>query len=150
MAGKPLAREYIDENLDLLRAGLPNMVQHIKNARKYGVPVVVAVNSFATDTQNELEMIRKAAVEEGGALDALVCTHWANGGEGALDARRKGVRHRMAEHGVALRGITHGCPRRGGVAAILRRTRRGLAKRRAADARGHAPSRSQRAASRAK
>ena len=92
IAGKPLAREYIDENLDLLRAGIPNMVQHIKNARKYGIPVVVAVNSFATDTQTELEMVRKAAIEEGGALDAVVCTHWAMGGEGAVDLAKAVVK----------------------------------------------------------
>ncbi|MBM3126935.1 MAG: formate--tetrahydrofolate ligase, partial [Chloroflexi bacterium] len=50
VAGKPLAPEYTDENLDLLRKGMPNMVQHIENALKYGVNVVVAVNSFAADT----------------------------------------------------------------------------------------------------
>jgi len=83
VAGRPLAAEYTDENLDLLRKGLPNMIQHIENALKFGVNVVVAVNSFATDTPAELEMIRKAAVEAG-AMDAVVCTHWMEGGKGAL------------------------------------------------------------------
>ncbi len=92
IAGKPLAREYIDENLDLLRAGLSNMVQHIRNARKYGIPVVVAVNSFATDTQAELEMVRKAAIEEGGALDAVVSNHWSLGGEGAIELAKAVVK----------------------------------------------------------
>jgi formyltetrahydrofolate synthetase len=83
VAGRPLAAEYTDENLDLLRKGLPNMVQHIENALKFGVNVVVAVNSFAADTPAEVEMIRKAALEAG-AMDAVVCTHWMEGGKGAI------------------------------------------------------------------
>ena len=50
VAGKPLAAEYTEENLDLLQKGLPNMIQHIENALKFGVNVVVAVNSLANDT----------------------------------------------------------------------------------------------------
>jgi methylenetetrahydrofolate dehydrogenase (NADP+)/methenyltetrahydrofolate cyclohydrolase/formyltetrahydrofolate synthetase len=82
VAGKPLAPEYTDENLDLLRKGLVNMDRHIKNALKYGVNVVVAVNSFATDTPAEVELVRKAALEAG-AMDAVVSTHWMDGGKGA-------------------------------------------------------------------
>jgi formyltetrahydrofolate synthetase len=82
VAGKPLAPEYTDENLDLLRAGLPNLERHIQNALKYGVNVVVAVNSFATDTPAEVELIRAAALQMG-AMDAVVSTHWADGGAGA-------------------------------------------------------------------
>ncbi len=83
VAGKPLAHEYTEENLDLLRKGLPNMERHIKNALKFGVNVVVAVNSFATDTPAEVELIRKAALEAG-AMDAVVSTHWMDGGAGAV------------------------------------------------------------------
>jgi methylenetetrahydrofolate dehydrogenase (NADP+)/methenyltetrahydrofolate cyclohydrolase/formyltetrahydrofolate synthetase len=82
IAGKPLAPEYQEENLDLLRAGLGNMQRHIQNALAYGIPVVVAVNSFATDTQAEVDLVRKAALDAG-ADDAVVSTHWMNGGEGA-------------------------------------------------------------------
>ncbi len=85
VAGRPLDPAYTDENLELLKAGLPNMVHHIKTARKFGVPVVVAINSFATDTEAELALVRKAAIEEGGAEDAVVCRHWAQGGAGAVD-----------------------------------------------------------------
>ncbi len=85
VAGRPLDFAYLNENLDLLRAGLPNMLHHIKLARKFGIPVVVAINNFATDTEAELQLIRKAAIEEGGAEDALVCRHWELGGEGAVD-----------------------------------------------------------------
>ena len=83
VAGKPLASEYTDENLELLKAGLPNMERHIQNALKFGVNVVVAVNSFATDTPAEVELVRKAALEAG-AMDAVVSTHWMDGGEGAV------------------------------------------------------------------
>ncbi len=82
VAGKPLAAEYTDENLDLLRAGLPNLERHVQNALKYGVNVVVAVNSFATDTPAEVELVREAALKMG-AMDAVVSTHWADGGLGA-------------------------------------------------------------------
>ncbi len=84
VAGRPLDAAYTDENLDLLRDGLGNLIHHIKIARKYGIPVVVAVNRFSTDSPAELEMIRKASIEEGGAEDAVVADHWALGGEGAL------------------------------------------------------------------
>jgi formyltetrahydrofolate synthetase len=83
VAGKPLAPEYTDENLALLEKGLPNMVAHIKNARRFGVPVVVAVNRFAADTDAEIEMVRKAAVAAG-AEDAVMADHWAEGGAGAV------------------------------------------------------------------
>jgi formyltetrahydrofolate synthetase len=84
VAGKPLAVEYTEENLDLLRKGLPNLERHIKNALKYGVNVVIGVNSFATDTPAEVEIVRQAALRAG-ALDAVVATHWMDGGAGAVD-----------------------------------------------------------------
>ncbi len=82
VAGKPLDSAYTDENLELLRKGLPNLQHHIKNVLKFGIPVVVAVNFFATDTAAEVELVRKAAVDAG-AEDAVVCTHWMDGGKGA-------------------------------------------------------------------
>jgi formyltetrahydrofolate synthetase len=83
VAGKPLAPEYTEENLDLLQKGLPNLERHIQNALKYGVNVVVAANSFWTDTPAEVEMVREAALRFG-AMDAVVSTHWADGGKGAV------------------------------------------------------------------
>ncbi len=83
VAGKPLDNAYTEENLELLRAGLPNMEKHIQNARSFGIPVVIAVNSFKDDTPAEVELLRQAAVDAG-AEDAVVCTHWMNGGEGAV------------------------------------------------------------------
>jgi methylenetetrahydrofolate dehydrogenase (NADP+)/methenyltetrahydrofolate cyclohydrolase/formyltetrahydrofolate synthetase len=82
VAGKPMDPAYTEENLDMLRAGLGNMQKHIQNALGYGIPVVVAVNSFATDTDAEVELVREAALEAG-AEDSVVSRHWMEGGEGA-------------------------------------------------------------------
>jgi methylenetetrahydrofolate dehydrogenase (NADP+) / methenyltetrahydrofolate cyclohydrolase / formyltetrahydrofolate synthetase len=84
VAGKPLNVAYTDENLALLEAGMPNLVRHIQNIRKFGVPVVVAVNSFATDTDKEIDLIRKHALAAG-AEGAYKCSHWAHGGAGAVE-----------------------------------------------------------------
>lgn len=84
VAGKPLDPMYTQENLGLLRAGMGNLLHHIGIARRFGVPVVVAVNSFATDSPSELDLICKGAVE-GGAAEAVVSRHWELGGEGAVD-----------------------------------------------------------------
>jgi len=81
VAGKPLDAAYKQENFDLLKKGLPNLVQHVENARKFGVPVVVAVNTFTTDTPAELEMVREAAIKAG-AEDSVVSEVWAKGGAG--------------------------------------------------------------------
>ncbi len=83
VAGKPLDVAYTEENLDLLRKGLPNLERHIQNALKFGVNVVVAINKFSSDTPAELELVRRAAIEAG-AVDAVVSTHWMDGGAGAL------------------------------------------------------------------
>jgi formyltetrahydrofolate synthetase len=91
VAGKPLDPVYVEENLDLLRKGLPNLQAHVAIARKFGVPVVVAVNGFATDTEAELELVR-AASEASGAEAAVVCRNWAQGGEGALELAEAVIR----------------------------------------------------------
>jgi len=80
--GAPLDRAYTEENLPLLEAGLGNLGAHIKNALRFGIPVVVAVNSFTTDTDAEMEMVREYAKSQG-AEDAVVSKHWAEGGMGA-------------------------------------------------------------------
>ncbi|MBE9474952.1 MAG: formate--tetrahydrofolate ligase [Chloroflexi bacterium] len=82
VAGKPLDPAYTEENLDMLRAGLPNLQKHIQNVLSFGIPVVVAVNSFADDTQAEVELVREAALEAG-AEDSVVSRNWMEGGAGA-------------------------------------------------------------------
>lgn len=83
-AGKPLAKEYKEENVELVAKGTSNLVRHIENAKKFGVNVVVAINQFKDDTEAEIEAVRKAALEAG-AFDAVLSNHWAMGGEGAAD-----------------------------------------------------------------
>jgi formate--tetrahydrofolate ligase len=84
IAGKPLPEELRTENLDALRAGSENLIAHIEIARQYGVPVVVAVNRFATDTDAEVALLAEIA-KDAGASDAVMCDVWAKGGEGAVE-----------------------------------------------------------------
>jgi formyltetrahydrofolate synthetase len=81
-AGQPLAPEYTQENLELLEKGLCNLEAHIENVKRFGIPVVVAVNSFKDDTPAEIELIRNGAIAAG-AEDAVVARHWMEGGKGA-------------------------------------------------------------------
>uniref|UniRef100_A0A6I8SQB9 C-1-tetrahydrofolate synthase, cytoplasmic n=1 Tax=Xenopus tropicalis TaxID=8364 RepID=A0A6I8SQB9_XENTR len=82
-AGVPLPKEYTEENLDLVEKGCSNLRKQIENATTFGVPVVVAVNAFKTDTEAELELVCHIA-KKAGAFDAVRCTHWAEGGKGAV------------------------------------------------------------------
>ncbi|XP_074029987.1 pug C-1-tetrahydrofolate synthase, cytoplasmic isoform X3 [Leptinotarsa decemlineata] len=82
--GAPLAAEYTQENLELLSKGIPNVLKHISNGVKYGVPVVVAINHRESDTEAEIELLRNAC-KNSGAFDAVVSRHWSQGGKGAID-----------------------------------------------------------------
>ena len=84
VAGQPLDPAYTEENLDLLKKGSPNLAKMIQNARAFGIPVVVAVNRFSGDTDAEVELVRRVAIEAG-AEDAVRSNHWAEGGAGAVD-----------------------------------------------------------------
>jgi len=81
--GRPLSDAYRKEDLGLLEKGLPNMLHHINTIRTSGINPVVCINCFPTDTKEEIAMVRRAA-EAAGARCA-VATHWANGGDGALE-----------------------------------------------------------------
>jgi formyltetrahydrofolate synthetase len=83
-AGKPLDQVYAQENLKLLEKGIKNLMHHVQTVRKFGIPVVVAINSFITDTEAELELIKKHAIGDCCADDAVVSRHWELGGEGAI------------------------------------------------------------------
>ena len=87
VAGTPLKAEYTQENVELVEKGFSNLRKQIENARIFGVAVVVAINVFATDTSNELNLVRQLA-KGAGAFDAVLCTHWAHGGKGAADLAR--------------------------------------------------------------
>ena len=84
VAGRPLDPAYTEENLALLEKGAVNLAKHIENAQLFGVPVCVAVNSFKYDTAAEVALVQKIA-REAGAEGAFKCTHWMDGGKGAVE-----------------------------------------------------------------
>ncbi len=84
VAGKPLDPAYRKENLDLLEKGCANLVANIEIAQKFGIPVVVAINTFTDDSPAEVALVKKAA-REAGAFDAVLSDHWSNGGAGATE-----------------------------------------------------------------
>ncbi|KAJ6807590.1 formate--tetrahydrofolate ligase [Iris pallida] len=84
VAGRPLDHAYLTENVGLVEAGCVNLARHIENTKAYGVNVVVAINKFATDTEAEMNAVKNAAFAAG-AFDAVVCSHHAHGGKGAVD-----------------------------------------------------------------
>lgn len=87
--GGALHEIYRTENVDILRKGCVNLRKHVSNAREYGIPVVVAINKFETDTEAEIAVVREEALAAG-ASDAIPANHWAEGGKGAVDLA-KGV-----------------------------------------------------------
>lgn len=81
--GAPLPAEYTKENLSLLEKGIDNLLHHINTVKLSGMKPVVCINSFHTDTKDEVALVKRLA-EEAGARVA-VSTHWLNGGDGALE-----------------------------------------------------------------
>ena len=77
------------ENLKAVEAGLVNLGRHIRNIGQFGIPAVVAVNNFTTDTDAEFQLVQKYCAELG--VIAILCTHWENGSKGSVDLARKVV-----------------------------------------------------------
>ncbi|MCK9245367.1 MAG: formate--tetrahydrofolate ligase [Anaerolineaceae bacterium] len=92
VAGSPLAAEYVEENLELVEKGVGNMLAHASIAQKFGVPVVVAVNRFPTDSDAELELVRKIALQHDAIVEAVVTDHFSQGGKGAIELAEAVVR----------------------------------------------------------
>lgn len=82
--GAPLKPEYTKEDLQLVEDGLCNLLKHIDNGKKFGVPVVVSINIHKNDTNAEHELIKKAALKNG-AFACVTSNHWAEGGKGATE-----------------------------------------------------------------
>ena len=79
------------ENLEALQAGMPNLLQHVDNIKNvFGLPCVVAINAFPTDTPAELDLVQKKCKELG--VNAVLAEHWAKGGEGAIALANEVVR----------------------------------------------------------
>jgi formate--tetrahydrofolate ligase len=81
--GLPLPEEYTRENLALLEKGMPNLLHHIGVVKLSGMKPVVCINSFHTDTKDEIAMIKRLVEKEGARV--AVSEHWVKGGEGALE-----------------------------------------------------------------
>lgn len=86
-----------NENLEALSVGFENLKRHVENVRKFGVPVVVAVNEFPTDTQAEIDLLQKKCSDIG--VEVVLTQVWAKGGEGAVKLAEKVVE--LAESGEA-------------------------------------------------
>jgi formyltetrahydrofolate synthetase len=86
VAGKPLADELLKENVAAVEKGAQNLLKQIENVGQFGVPAVVCVNSFPTDTADEVAAIQRLCREVG--VEAVSSSHWARGGAGAADLAR--------------------------------------------------------------
>jgi formate--tetrahydrofolate ligase len=77
------------ENLKAVEAGLVNLGRHIRNIGQFGIPAVVAVNNFTTDTDAEFQLVQKYCAELG--VKAILCSHWEKGSEGSIELAQKVV-----------------------------------------------------------
>ena len=89
MHGGVIKEDLGKENLKAVEAGLVNLGRHIRNVGQFGIPAVVAVNNFTTDTEDEFQLVKKYCSELG--VEAILCTHWANGSKGISALARKVV-----------------------------------------------------------
>jgi len=89
--GRPLPPELVTENVEAVQRGCANLQKHVENMRLHGLPVVVAINLFPTDTEREIEAVRQAALEAG-AVDAVTSDHHARGGAGAIELAKAVVK----------------------------------------------------------
>ncbi|MCM8782335.1 MAG: formate--tetrahydrofolate ligase, partial [Candidatus Omnitrophica bacterium] len=91
VAGKPLDEGLVKENLDAVSQGCANLEKQVENMRLFGIPVIVAINRFITDTDKEIEIIKKKAINSG-AEDAVVSEVWAEGSKGGVELAKAVVK----------------------------------------------------------
>jgi len=77
------------ENVEAVKKGCPNLGRHIENIQQFGVPAIVAINHFVTDTDAEVQALKDFVAAQG--TEAVLATHWANGSEGTVDLANKVV-----------------------------------------------------------
>jgi formate--tetrahydrofolate ligase len=90
MHGGASKEQLTSENIEALRKGLVNLERHVGNLRKFGVPAVVAINNFTSDTGAEHDLIRETCLQKFG-VDAVACRHWADGSAGIVELANKVV-----------------------------------------------------------
>ena len=81
--GRPLPKEYTEENLELLEKGCANLFHHVNNVKKSGIVPVVCINKFYTDTDSEIALLKKLCAEQG--VRCALSEHWQYGGQGAKE-----------------------------------------------------------------
>jgi formate--tetrahydrofolate ligase len=77
------AKNLTPEDLGALEKGIPNLLRHVENIGKFGLPAIVALNRFPTDTEAELKLVQDSCAKLG--VNVVLCEHWAKGGDGAVD-----------------------------------------------------------------
>ena len=82
-------KELTTENIDALNAGLPNLQRHMQNIQSFGLPTVVAINRFTSDTDAELNLIKEYCAAQG--VTAVITESWGKGGDGTLDLAKEVV-----------------------------------------------------------
>ena len=78
-----------NENIEAIRFGISNLTRHVNNIKKFGLPVIVAINHFAADTNNEIKALQEECNKIN--VEAVPCEHWSKGGEGAISLAKKVV-----------------------------------------------------------
>ena len=78
-----------NENADAVRLGVSNLARHVNNIKKFGLPVIVAINHFVADTENEMKALQEECDKIG--IEAIPCQHWSKGGAGAVELAKKVV-----------------------------------------------------------
>src|SRR5262244_999092 len=91
------------ENIEALKKGITNLARHVENVKSFGVPPVVAINRFVADTDNELAAVKQACAELG--VEAIGCTHWANGSAGTEKLAQAVVKLAEKPNGTGFRTL---------------------------------------------
>ena len=89
MHGGVAKADLSNENVEAVKSGISNLKRHVSNIKKFGLPVVIAINHFAADTENEMQALQEECKSIG--VEAVPCYHWEKGGEGTVELAKKVV-----------------------------------------------------------
>ena len=81
--------DLANENVDAVKSGISNLNRHVNNIKKFGLPVIVAINHFIADTKNEMKILQEECNKIG--VESVLCQHWEKGGDGAVELAKKVV-----------------------------------------------------------
>ena len=90
MHGGVAKADLSNENVEAVKSGISNLKRHVSNIKKFGLPVVIAINHFVADTENEMQALQEECRSIG--VEAVPCYHWAKGGEGTVELAKKVVK----------------------------------------------------------